>query len=173
MKSVQVLFAEGSAELDAISIVNILRRAGISVTLAGLEAEPLRGSRGVTLMPEYTLAEVLHGDYDMIVLPGGQPGTSNLKSDQRVLKLVERMAQQGKCVGAICGTSSACRCRFAGRQKCHQFPQRAGCVSQSAAAGRRHHRGWQRHHFARSGYGDGFRADAGRKTGRCGQTAGS
>lgn len=102
MKNVLVLFAEGSEELEAVTIVNILRRAGISVTLAGLGAGPLRGSRGVTLMPERTLDEVLHDDFDMLVLPGGQPGTNNLKADQRVLKLVQRMAQQDKYVSAIC-----------------------------------------------------------------------
>jgi 4-methyl-5(b-hydroxyethyl)-thiazole monophosphate biosynthesis len=102
MKNVLVLFAEGSEELEAITIVNILRRAGISVTFAGLAAGALRGSRGVTLVPDRTLDEVLHDDFDMIVLPGGQPGTNNLKADPRVSKLVQRMAQQGKYVGAIC-----------------------------------------------------------------------
>ena len=52
MKSVLVLFADGSEELEAITIVNILRRAGVSVTLAGLSAGALRGSRGTLLVPE-------------------------------------------------------------------------------------------------------------------------
>lgn len=102
MKNVLVLFADGSEELEAITVVNILRRAGVSVTLAGLSAGPLRGSRGVLLMPDSTLDAVLHDDFDLIVLPGGQPGTNNLKADARVLKLVQRMAQQGKFVAAIC-----------------------------------------------------------------------
>ncbi|MGA7751065.1 MAG: DJ-1 family glyoxalase III [Gallionella sp.] len=106
MKNVLVLFAEGSEELEAITIVNILRRAGVSVTLAGLEAGALRGSRGVMLMPDSTLDVVLHDDFDMIVLPGGQPGTNNLKADTRVLKLVQRMAQQEKFVAAICAGPS-------------------------------------------------------------------
>ncbi len=106
MKNVLVLFAEGSEELEAITVVNILRRAGVSVTLAGLEAGALRGSRGVMLMPDSTLDVVLHDDFDMIVLPGGQPGTNNLKADTRVLKLVQRMAQQEKFVAAICAGPS-------------------------------------------------------------------
>ena len=106
MKNVLVLFAEGSEELEAITIVNILRRAGISVTLAGLDADALRGSRGVVLMPDSTLDAVLHEDFDMIVLPGGQPGTNHLKSDARVLKLVQSMAQQDKYVAAICAAPS-------------------------------------------------------------------
>ena len=102
MKTALVLFADGSEELEAITVVNILRRAGVSVTLAGLNAGPLRGSRGVMLMPDRTIDDVLHDDFDMIVLPGGQPGTNNLKADVRVLGLAQRMAQQGKYVTAIC-----------------------------------------------------------------------
>lgn len=102
MKKVLVLFAEGSEELEAVTIVNILRRAGISVTLAGLESGALRGSRNVMLMPDSTLDDVLDDDFDMVVLPGGQPGTDNLKADIRVSSLVQRMSQQQKFVAAIC-----------------------------------------------------------------------
>jgi 4-methyl-5(b-hydroxyethyl)-thiazole monophosphate biosynthesis len=106
MKSVLVLFADGSEELEAITVVNILRRAGVSVTLAGLDAGELMGSRGVMLMPDETLDDVFHEEYDMIVLPGGQPGTNHLKDDPRVIRLVQRMAQQGKYVAAICAAPS-------------------------------------------------------------------
>lgn len=106
MKTVLVLFAEGSEELEAITIVNILRRGGVSVTLAGLHAGALRGSRGVLITPDATLDEALKNDFDMVVLPGGQPGTNNLKADTRVLKLVQQMAQQGKYVAAICAAPS-------------------------------------------------------------------
>jgi 4-methyl-5(b-hydroxyethyl)-thiazole monophosphate biosynthesis len=102
MKKVLVLFAQGSEELEAITIVNILRRAGVSVTLAGLDSGALRGSRNVMLMPDSTLDDVLDDDFDMIVLPGGQPGTDNLKADIRVSNLVQRMSQQQKFVAAIC-----------------------------------------------------------------------
>jgi protein deglycase len=106
MKNVLVLFADGSEELEAVTVVNILRRAGVSVTLAGLDGGALRGSRGVMLMPDNTLDAVLHEDFDMIVLPGGQPGTNHLKADTRVLKLVQRMSQQDKYVTAICAAPS-------------------------------------------------------------------
>jgi protein deglycase len=102
MKTALVLFAEGSEELEAVTVVNILRRAGVSVTLAGLSAGALRGSRGVTLLPDTTLDAVLHGSFDMIVLPGGQPGTRHLQSDARVVKLAQEMAGLGKYVAAIC-----------------------------------------------------------------------
>ena len=106
MKTALVLFADGSEELEAITVVNILRRADISVTLAGLNDGALRGSRGVVLMPDTTLDAALHNDYDLIVLPGGQPGTNHLKADTRVLKLVQQMAHHGKYVAAICAAPS-------------------------------------------------------------------
>jgi len=106
MKSVLVLFAAGSEELETVSIVNILRRAGITVTLAGLEAGALRGSRGIVLVPDTTLEDALQRSYDMVVLPGGQPGTDNLKADKRVASLMQQLAQQGKYVTAICAAPS-------------------------------------------------------------------
>jgi len=106
VKNVLILFADGSEELEAVTVVNILRRAGVTVTLAGLKAGPLHGSRGTQLLPDATLDEALAHNYDMVVLPGGQPGTDNLKADARVLKLVQQMALQGKYVTAICAAPS-------------------------------------------------------------------
>ncbi len=106
MKSALVLFAEGSEELEAVTIVNILRRGGVSVSLAGLTGGALRGSRGITLQPDTTLEAALNQEFDMIVLPGGQPGTNNLKADARVLQLVKKMHAQEKYVTAICAAPS-------------------------------------------------------------------
>lgn len=106
MKTALIIFAEGSEELEAVTVVNILRRAGVSVTLAGLRSGPLRGSRGTVLQPDTTLDEALKLQYDMIVLPGGQPGTNNLKADERVLKLVRRMHDTDRYVAAICAAPS-------------------------------------------------------------------
>lgn len=106
MKTALVLFADGSEELETVTVVNILRRAGVTVTLAGLTAGALRGSRGTMLMPDTTLDGVLHDSFDMVVLPGGQPGTRHLQADARVLKLVQQMSAQGKYVTAICAAPS-------------------------------------------------------------------
>lgn len=106
MKSALVLFAEGSEELEAVTIVNILRRGGVSVSLAGLTSGALRGSRGITLQPDTTLEAALSQEFDMIVLPGGQPGTNHLKADARVLQLLKKMHAQEKYVTAICAAPS-------------------------------------------------------------------
>lgn len=106
MKNVLILFADGSEELEAVTVVDLLRRGGIGVTLAGLHTGPLRGSRGTTLLPDTTLDAALQQTYDMLVLPGGQPGTNNLKADPRVLELAKHMTQQGRYVAAICAAPS-------------------------------------------------------------------
>jgi len=106
MKTALIPFADGSEELEAITIVNILRRAGVTVTLAGLTAGALRGSRGVVIVPDTTLDEALTQEYDIVIFPGGQPGTNTLKADARVLQLVLKMSRQGKYVAAICAAPS-------------------------------------------------------------------
>ena len=106
MKTALIVIADGSEELEAVTLVDILRRADVAVTLAGLSAGVLRCSRGVLLTPDTTLDAVLEHDYDMVVLPGGLPGTTHLRNDVRVLDLVKRMAQRGKYVAAICAAPS-------------------------------------------------------------------
>jgi 4-methyl-5(b-hydroxyethyl)-thiazole monophosphate biosynthesis len=102
LKEVLVLFAEGSEELETVTIVNILRRGGLLVTLAGLTPGAIRGCRGITLHPDQTLEAALNLNFDMIVLPGGQPGTNHLKADYRVLTLLKKMVAHDKFVAAIC-----------------------------------------------------------------------
>lgn len=106
MKTVLIPFSEGSEELEAVTVANILRRAGIAATLAGLTPGALRGSRGTALLPDTTLDEALKHNYDMVVLPGGQPGTSRMRADARILRLVQHMYTQGKYVTAICAAPS-------------------------------------------------------------------
>jgi protein deglycase len=106
MPKVLVPLAQGCEEIEAVTVIDILRRAGITVVSAGLDDQPVRASRGVTLVPDTTLDAALQHSFDMIVLPGGQPGTNNLKADQRIIALLQKMAQQGKYVTAICAAPS-------------------------------------------------------------------
>lgn len=106
MKTVLVPLAQGCEELEAVAIIDILRRAGISVVSAGLDGQPVRGSRGTVLLPDTTLDEALRHSFDMVALPGGQPGTNNLKADKRIIALVQRMAQEDKYVAAVCAAPS-------------------------------------------------------------------
>jgi len=106
MKTVLIPLAQGCEELEAVTVIDLLRRAGITVVSAGLDAQSVRGSRGTVLLPDTTLDEALKHAYDMVVLPGGQPGTNNLRADQRIIALVQLMAQQNKYVTAICAAPS-------------------------------------------------------------------
>ncbi len=106
MKTVLVPLAQGCEEIEAVSVIDILRRAGISVVSAGLDGQPVRASRGTVLMPDTTLDAALAQSFDMVALPGGQPGTNNLKADARIIALVQRMAKLDKYVAAVCAAPS-------------------------------------------------------------------
>ncbi|MDH5184925.1 MAG: DJ-1/PfpI family protein, partial [Gammaproteobacteria bacterium] len=79
MASVLIPLASGFEELEAVTIIDLLRRAQIDVTVAGVGGpEPVTGSRGTTIVPDVALAEVMAQPFDMITLPGGLPGADNL-----------------------------------------------------------------------------------------------
>ncbi|MEW6132147.1 MAG: DJ-1 family glyoxalase III [Pseudomonadota bacterium] len=102
MAKVLVPLAEGCEELEAVTIIDLLRRAGIEVVTASLQPGIVKASRGTRLMPDAVLDDVLHDDFDMIVLPGGMPGAQHLKEDPRIIGLLKKMAEQGKYTAAIC-----------------------------------------------------------------------
>lgn len=102
MARVLIPLAEGCEELEAVTIIDLLRRAGIEVVSAGLQAGIVKASRGTQLLPDATLDGVLEADFDMIVLPGGMPGAQHLREDRRIIGLLKRMAEQGKFTAAIC-----------------------------------------------------------------------
>lgn len=102
MARVLVPLAEGCEELEAVTIIDLLRRAGIEVVSAGLTEGPITASRGVVLLPDTTLHEALEHDYDMVVLPGGLPGADHLDDDPRIGELLKKMASRDKFIAAIC-----------------------------------------------------------------------
>ena len=107
MARVLVPLAEGCEELEAVTIIDLLRRAGIEVVTAGLQRGIVKASRGTRLVPDEALDTVLRDDFDMIVLPGGMPGAQHLKEDPRIIALLKRMAEQGKYTAAICAAPMA------------------------------------------------------------------
>ncbi|MDH5436746.1 MAG: DJ-1/PfpI family protein [Gammaproteobacteria bacterium] len=102
MASVLVPLAQGCEELEAVTVIDIMRRAGIDVTTAGLDDQLVKASRGVVLVPDTTLEKALNKEYDMIVLPGGLPGADHLNNDQRIHILLKKMASNNKYTAAIC-----------------------------------------------------------------------
>jgi 4-methyl-5(b-hydroxyethyl)-thiazole monophosphate biosynthesis len=100
-----VLMAQGFEEMELSSIVDILRRGNISVTIAGLSSGLITGSRGINIQPDVPL-DSIDELFDIIILPGGSPGYINLGNDKRVLDLVNRYYSEGKIVAAICAAPS-------------------------------------------------------------------
>jgi 4-methyl-5(b-hydroxyethyl)-thiazole monophosphate biosynthesis len=94
--------APGFEEIEALTVVDILRRAGASVTLAGTIDGIIEGRNGIKVMPDSALKDVVASHFDCIILPGGAKGTENLKKDQRVIKIVKDMHSDKRLIAAIC-----------------------------------------------------------------------
>ena len=101
VKKALVILAQGFEEVEAITPVDILRRAHVEVVVAGLKAKEITGSRGVTVVADKILDED-DFDYDALILPGGNPGASNLGKSQKVRAIIENMNNNGKVIAAIC-----------------------------------------------------------------------
>jgi 4-methyl-5(b-hydroxyethyl)-thiazole monophosphate biosynthesis len=102
MKTALVLLAPGFEEIEAVTIIDILRRAGISVTVAGLEPQWVTGSHQIAIKPDIFYKEAEPSAYDLLILPGGQPGSTNLKNDPLVLEWIQNRFRAGKSLAAIC-----------------------------------------------------------------------
>ncbi len=100
--SVIVPLAEGFEEIEAVTIIDVLRRAGIGVTSVYLKKNPVIGSHAIAVTADKSIDGIRSSDFDCIVLPGGMPGSSNLKEDSRVLGLVREFAGSGKITAALC-----------------------------------------------------------------------
>lgn len=94
------LLANGFEETEAITVIDCLRRAGVSVDLVSTHEKSVTGSHNITVVADKLFEDM--GDYDGLFLPGGQPGSTHLGNDERVLELVRRYVNQDKWVSAIC-----------------------------------------------------------------------
>lgn len=102
MALVLVPLAEGFEDMEAITITDLMRRGQIDVVTAGLKPGPVQGSRGTIVVPDMSLDEALKQSFDMVVLPGGQPGATNLEKDERIQSLLKKMAANNKVTAAVC-----------------------------------------------------------------------
>ena len=102
MKKVLVALAPGFEEIETITVVDILRRAGARVILAATEEGPIEGSRGISVLPDDLIDRIDDKDFDLLVLPGGQPGTDNLRNNAKVKAIIQTMHQSHKHIAAMC-----------------------------------------------------------------------
>lgn len=102
MARVLVPLADGCEELEAVTLIDLLRRAGAEVVVAALAGRAAVGAHGIGIAADASLDAVAAAEFDLVVLPGGEPGATHLKDDPRVLALLKRHAAAGKWVAAIC-----------------------------------------------------------------------
>lgn len=108
MSKVLVPLANGFEEIEAVSIIDVLRRAEVEVFVAALDANMLvKGANGITLQADMAIADVDVDSLDMIVLPGGWDGTHALADDATVQAILKEMDAKGKNIGAICAAPFA------------------------------------------------------------------
>ena len=99
---IYLLLAEGFEEIEAITPLDILRRLGAEAVTVSVGGEDLvTGSHGITVRADIPIGQA-GGDFDMLILPGGMPGTDNLQKSPKVIELIKKAADGGKYIGAIC-----------------------------------------------------------------------
>ena len=100
--SVIVPLAEGFEEIEGVTIIDVLRRAGIAVTSVFLKKNPVIGSHAIAVTADKSIDDIRSSDFDSIALPGGMPGSSNLKEDARVVGMVKDFAGSERITAALC-----------------------------------------------------------------------
>ena len=117
MTKVAVMLANGFEEIEALTVVDVLRRAGITCEMIGFE-KTVTGSHDISVQADQIWDGKLD-DYDLVVLPGGMPGATNLRDDDRLMSALQKMQEEGKRIAAICAAPIALNC--AGILKDKQF----------------------------------------------------
>lgn len=103
MKKVSIFLAPGFEEVEALTPIDLLRRAGAQVTIVSIgEEKAVTGSHQITVTADKLFKEMDFSDQDMLILPGGQPGTNNLKACKKLRDLLENANNQEKLLAAIC-----------------------------------------------------------------------
>lgn len=102
MKSVAIVLADGFEEIEAVSVIDVLRRAGANVSIVGLDSAYVRGAHDIVIRANLLLDELDENKHDMIVLPGGLPGATNLASSEILLEILARFDKHNKQIAAIC-----------------------------------------------------------------------
>jgi protein DJ-1 len=114
---VLVVLTQGAEEMEAVIVIDVLRRAGIDVTVGGLDGPgPVKCSRGVMITPDVALAAA-KGPFDLIVLPGGGEGSERLAKSQALGHLLRQQEKEQRMIAAICAAPSALAAHGIGKGK--------------------------------------------------------
>jgi protein deglycase len=101
-KHVLVPVADGTEEIEAVTIIDVLRRAGAEVTVASVGELQVTASRGVRLVADCLIGQCVDIAYDLVALPGGMPGAEHLRDSEELKQILQRQSGAGGLVGAIC-----------------------------------------------------------------------
>lgn len=101
MKKVAVLLAEGFEEIEALTVVDVIRRAGEVCDLVSIQKNSVLGAHNIEVKADKIISDDIK-TYDMVVLPGGLPGATNLQKDSKVIELIRYFNQNKKYIAAIC-----------------------------------------------------------------------
>lgn len=101
MKKAIVLFKEGFEEVEALTVVDVFRRANFPCLMVGMDSEEVTSSHQITVKMDTLFTEECL-EADLVVLPGGLPGATNLRDDARVIQLLNKFNDENKWIGAIC-----------------------------------------------------------------------
>ncbi len=104
IKSILVPIADGTEELEAVTIIDILRRAGTNVIVAGIDKHLVTASRGVRLMADSLITDCNGEVFDMIVLPGGMPGAEHLRDSVLLTEMLKKQESNSRWIAAICAS---------------------------------------------------------------------
>lgn len=103
-KKVLVPVAQGTEEMEAVTIIDVLRRAGAQVTVASVDQITIKASKGLEFKADCLIKDCMDEDYDLIALPGGIPGAQNLRDSKELEGLLKRQAEQKRFYAAICAS---------------------------------------------------------------------
>ena len=107
MSKLAVFFAEGYEEIEALAVVDVCRRCGITVDMVSVYGEKnVKGSHAINVEMDKTFDEADFSEYDMLVLPGGKQGTENLEAHQGLMERIDTFYRDGKYIAAICAAPS-------------------------------------------------------------------
>jgi 4-methyl-5(b-hydroxyethyl)-thiazole monophosphate biosynthesis len=103
---VMIPLAEGFEEIEAMTVIDVLRRAGFQVDTIGIVGSVILSAHGIRVMVDKRLNEIAPDQYDAIILPGGSPGYINLGRSSKLIEIIKKFNGQNKLIAAICGAPS-------------------------------------------------------------------
>jgi len=123
MARVAVLLAEGFEEIEAITIIDVLRRADVETVVVGVTGSTVHGNHGIGVVTDQPIQTAAKGKWDMVVLPGGMPGAATLRDDARVQAMLRAQREAKVPLAAICAAPIAlARARLLDGKRATSFP---------------------------------------------------